>query len=350
MIVSNTQDNGKAFAKKLAKAETIGSQAVSTDPILRPQRLNELIGREKEKHILSLLIQSTKKKWETGEKTAADHILVYGPPGLGKTTIAHIVAHELGVPLKVTSGPAIERQGDLIALLTNLAAGDVIFIDEIHRLRKPVEEILYPAMEDYQVDIVVGQGAAAQSIRFALPPFTLIGATTRVGLLSSPLRDRFGVLMHLDFYEPQELAAMLRRITNLESYPITEEALLMLAERSRGTARIAVRLLRRVREYAEIHAPDAALEKETVDKALDLLGIDTLGLDTLDRAILSTMIEKYNGGPVGVKTIAAAVSEDEDTIESVYEPFLLRSGLIKRTPRGRMVTDRALTHLGQTLG
>lgn len=345
MILTSNEESGKILAKKLAKSENIGNQQVPTEGAQRPQKLAELIGRTKEKHILSLLIGATQKRWEKGEQSAADHVLVYGPPGLGKTTIAHIVANELGVALKVTSGPAIEKQGDLIAMLTNLAPGDVLFIDEIHRLRKPIEELLYPAMEDFKVDIIVGQGAAAQSVRFTLPPFTLIGATTRVGLLSSPLRDRFGVLLHLDFYEPDELAKMLRRLADIDGYQVQDEALSEIAHRARGTARIAVRLFKRVKEYASVHAPEMVLNRETVAKSLLLLGVDELGLDSLDRAILEAMVEKFSGGPIGIKTIAAAVAEDEDTIESVYEPFLLRQGLIKRTPRGRVVTDKGREHL-----
>lgn len=348
MIVNNGDSTKKVLAKKLVKAdEAVSESAKINVTSIRPQRLAELIGREKEKHILSLLIKATKKKWEKGEKVAADHVLVYGPPGLGKTTIAHILGNELGVSVKVTSGPAIERQADLIAILTNLVAGDVLFIDEIHRLRKPVEEILYPAMEDYQVDIIVGQGTASQSVRFSLPPFTLIGATTRIGLLSSPLRDRFGVLMHLDFYAENELVAMLQRLTNGDSLDVESGALEEIAKRSRGTARIAVRLLKRVKEYVAVHGKTETITKQLATATLDLLGIDSLGLDQLDQQILRTMITKYDGGPVGLNTLAAAVAEDEETLEAVYEPFLLRHGLIKRTPRGREVTDLAYTHLGE---
>jgi Holliday junction DNA helicase RuvB len=343
MILSNAEDTNKVLMKKLAKAETVGNQQIPVDSNFRPKSLKELIGREKEKHILSLLIKSTQKKWEVGKKAAADHVLVYGPPGLGKTTIAHIIANELGVALKVTSGPAIERQGDLIAMLTNLSAGDVLFIDEIHRLRKPVEEILYPALEDFQVDIMVGQGTAAQAVRFTLPPFTLIGATTRVGLLSSPLRDRFGVLMHLDFYSESELAQMVNRLIANDGFSVESEAVSEIAKRARGTARIAVRLYKRVLEYATVHN-EGVVTKDTAKALLDLLGIDHLGLDRLDRLIIEQVISKYSG--VGLKTIAAAVAEDEETIESVYEPFLLRSGLLKRTPRGRVVTDLGYSHLG----
>lgn len=347
MIVANSEDKGQVLVKKLARTEPASEKSATTEFSLRPRKLSELVGREKEKHILSLLIKSTKKKWEKGDKAAADHVLVYGPPGLGKTTIAHILSNELGVTVKVTSGPAIERQADLIAILTNLTAGDVLFIDEIHRLRKPVEELLYPAMEDFQVDIIVGQGTASQSVRFTLPPFTLIGATTRIGLLSSPLRDRFGVLLHLDFYSISELSAMLQRIAGNDGTQVEPEAFEEISKRSRGTARIAVRLYKRVKEYVSVHGGDVVTRKLSAE-ALDLLGIDSLGLDRLDQLILTTMITKYEGGPIGLKTLAAAVAEDEETIETVYEPFLMRSGLIKRTPRGRMVTQAAFEHLGLT--
>ena len=350
MIVENAQSTDKkVLMKKLAKPLPNEEAVASTEVSLRPRKLSELIGREKEKHILSLLIKATKKKWDKGDKAAADHVLVYGPPGLGKTTLAHILANELGVTVKVTSGPAIERQADLIAILTNLQAGDVLFIDEIHRLRKPVEELLYPAMEDFQVDIIVGQGTASQSVRFTLPPFTLIGATTRIGLLSSPLRDRFGVLLHMDFYSVPELTAMLERLSSDDSVVIEPGALTEIAKRARGTARIALRLLKRVKEYVAVHSVTGELTKRMASDALDLLGVDALGLDSLDRLILETLINKYDGGPIGLKTIAAAVAEDEETIEAVYEPFLMRSGLLKRTSRGRMVTSRAYEHLGQVV-
>jgi Holliday junction DNA helicase RuvB len=345
MVVTNGDEENKILMKKLVKAEQVGGQQVPVDAGNRPKYLKELIGREKEKKILSLLIKSTQKKWESGQKAAADHVLVYGPPGLGKTTIAHILANELGVTLKVTSGPAIERQGDLIAMLTNLSAGDVLFIDEIHRLRKPVEELLYPALEDFQVDIVVGQGTASQSVRFTLPPFTLIGATTRMGLLSAPLRDRFGVLLHLDFYSEAELIAQIKRLMKNNQLNIEDEAMQEIARRARGTARIALRLFKRVTEFASVHNIEQ-ITRNTAVESLELLGIDAEGLDKLDRLILEQIIDKYNGGPVGVKTIAAAVAEDEETIESVYEPFLMRKGFMKRTPRGRVVTERGYRHLG----
>jgi len=346
MIVANSRNTGKILVKKLSKVEK-NSKSSEIEFSVRPRKLAELIGREKEKHMLSLLISATKKKWEKGEKAAADHVLVYGPPGLGKTTIAHILSNELGVSVKVTSGPAIERQADLIAILTNLAAGDVLFIDEIHRLRKPVEELLYPAMEDFQVDIIVGQGTASQSVRFTLPPFTLIGATTRIGLLSAPLRDRFGLLLHLDFYAEEEIVAMLQRIIKNDQTSVEAGALEEIAKRSRGTARIAVRLLKRVKEYVSVHGKTPALTCDLAQAALDLLGIDTLGLDQLDQQILETMISKYGGGPIGLKTLSAAVAEDEETLEAVYEPYLLRCGLLKRTPRGRVVTKLGYEHLGQ---
>ncbi|WKZ24231.1 MAG: Holliday junction branch migration DNA helicase RuvB [Candidatus Dojkabacteria bacterium] len=348
IITSNSDSDDRILVKKLARAEQIGNQQVP-EVSLRPQKLTELIGRQNEKHILSLLVHATKKKWEKSEKTAADHVLFYGPPGLGKTTLAHILANELGVTIKVTSGPAIERQADLIAILTNLAAGDVLFIDEIHRLRKPVEELLYPAMEDFQIDIIVGQGTASQSVRFTLPPFTLVGATTRIGLLSSPLRDRFGVHLHLDFYATQELEMMLERLVKQDHLQADAEALTEIARRARGTARIAVRLLRRVKEFALVHGEKERITQKIAADTLDLLGIDVYGLDRLDQAILRTMIEKYDGGPVGLKTLAAAVGEDEDTLEAVYEPYLMRAGFLKRTSRGRMVTKLVYEHLGQMI-
>ncbi len=315
-------------------------------PAIRPRFLHELIGREREKQILSMLIKSVRKRREEGETNAAlDHILLYGPPGLGKTTLAMVLANEIGVNIKITSGPAIEKQGDLVAILTNLEEGDVLFIDEIHRLKKNIEEILYPAMEDFKIDIVLGQGPSAQSVRLTLPHFTLVGATTRVGLLSSPFRDRFGVLLHLDFFENADLEQIINRLVTLDKIEMEPAAVREIAIRSRGTARIAIRLYRRVRDFARAGGSSGCITQKMAVEALDLLGVDSLGLDDLDRKILRLIIEKFNGGPVGLKALAAALSEEIDTIEDVYEPYLLRLGLIKRTPRGRVATEKAYKHL-----
>lgn len=315
-------------------------------PAIRPRFLHELIGRKREKQILSMLIKSVRQRREEGETNASlDHILLYGPPGLGKTTLAMVLANEIGVNIKITSGPAIEKQGDLVAILTNLEEGDVLFIDEIHRLKKNVEEILYPAMEDFKIDIVLGQGPSAQSVRLTLPHFTLIGATTRVGLLSSPFRDRFGVLLHLDFFENSDLEQIVNRLVSIDKIKMEPAAVREIARRSRGTARIAIRLYKRVRDFARAHGSSRHITQKMAVKALDLLGVDSLGLDQLDRKILKLIIEKFNGGPVGLKALAAALSEEIDTIEDVYEPYLLRIGLLKRTPRGRVATEKAYNHL-----
>ena len=308
---------------------------------LRPRALDDYVGQEKAKGNLGLFIDAARGRGE-----ALDHVLLYGPPGLGKTTLANIIACEMGVSIKSTSGPVIERPGDLAAILTNLEPHDVLFIDEIHRLSTVVEEILYPAMEDFQLDIIIGQGPSARTIKLDLPKFTLVGATTRAGLLSSPLRDRFGVISRLEFYTHEELAFIITRSARIFGMAIDAGGAMELARRSRGTPRIANRLLRRVRDFAQVRA-DGVITHAVADQALALLEIDQMGFDTMDRAILLTIIDKFGGGPVGLDTIAAAISEESDTIEDVYEPFLIQNGFLNRTPRGRVATAAAYSHFGR---
>ncbi|MBW1976139.1 MAG: Holliday junction branch migration DNA helicase RuvB, partial [Deltaproteobacteria bacterium] len=307
---------------------------------LRPRKLDDYIGQKEVKESLKVFIEAARQRGE-----ALDHVLLHGYPGLGKTTLAVIISHELGVNLRATSGPVIERPGDLAAILTNLEPRDVLFIDEIHRLNPIVEEILYPAMEDFQLDIIIGQGPSARTIKLDLPPFTLVGATTRAGLLTPPLRDRFGVMLRLDFYEPEELALIVRRSAAILGIPIKDDGAFEIARRARGTPRIANRLLRRVRDFAEVRA-DGVITKQVAVEALEMLDIDEMGFDSMDRRILRLIIEQYDGGPVGIDTLAAALSEEKGTLEDVYEPFLIQQGYIKKTPRGRMATRKAYEHFG----
>ena len=328
----------------LADDRLIGAAARDEDAELdfglRPQTLEEYVGQEKAKESLKIYIEAAKMRGE-----ALDHVLLYGPPGLGKTTLSAIIANELGVNIRVTSGPAIEKQGDLAALLTNLGKNDVLFIDEIHRLSRNIEEILYPAMEDYSLDIVIGKGPAARSIRLPLEKFTLIGATTRAGQLTTPLRDRFGVLLRLELYTPEELVKIIKRSAGILNIDISDDGALEIAKRSRGTPRIANRLLKRVRDFAQVKS-DGRITSEVADLALGMLEIDKLGLDNVDRRMLESIIRFYDGGPVGIDTLAATIGEEAVTIEDVYEPYLIQIGFLNRTQRGRCVTRLAYEHLG----
>lgn len=324
---------------RLVTAETDPAEA-SQDWTIRPKSFAEYRGQTQVTEQMVIFIEAAKRRGE-----ALDHCLIFGPPGLGKTTLANIIAREMGVAIKVSSGPVLEKKGDLVAALTNLDRGDVFFIDEIHRLNPAVEEILYPAMEDYQVDILIGEGPAARSIRLDLPPFTLVGATTRTGLLTSPLRDRFGIVQRLEFYQVEDLTRIVRRSAQLLNVSIDVEGAHEIALRSRGTPRISNRLLRRVRDFTEVKG-DGRIDKEVADQALNMLNVDVNGFDHMDRRLLLALIEKFDGGPVGVDNLAAAIGEERDTIEEVYEPYLIQQGFVMRTPRGRVATKNAYLHFG----
>lgn len=327
------------MSRRIITTENL-EEDVKIESHLRPQLLDDYIGQEKAKEILNVYITAARERGE-----ALDHVLFYGPPGLGKTTLAGIIANEMHVNIKITSGPAIEKPGEMAAILNNLQEGDVLFVDEIHRLNRQVEEVLYPAMEDYAIDIMIGKGASARSIRLDLPKFTLVGATTRVGMLTAPLRDRFGVIHRLEFYTVEELKRIIARSAKVLDVGIDDAGATALARRSRGTPRLANRLLKRVRDFAQVKY-DGYITEDVANYALDLLDVDKCGLDQTDRTLLMTIIERFDGGPVGLDTLAASLSEDSGTIEDVYEPYLLKNGFIQRTPRGRIVTDLAYAHLG----
>ena len=327
------------MAKRIIQTDLAGEDIV-IEKGLRPESLDQYVGQSKAKNNLKIFIEAAKSRNEP-----LDHVLFYGPPGLGKTTLATIIAHEMGVHIKVTSGPAIEKPGEMAAILNNLAENDILFIDEIHRLNRQVEEVLYPAMEDYSIDIMIGKGQGARSIRLDLPKFTIVGATTRAGLLTAPLRDRFGVINKLEFYTVDELKQIIIRSAGLLNVEIDEKGATELARRSRGTPRLANRLLKRVRDFAQVKY-DGVITEDVANLALDLLEVDKLGLDKGDRSILETMIDKFDGGPVGLDTLAAALGEDSGTLEDVYEPYLIQNGLLQRTPRGRIATRLAYEHLG----